>query len=80
MLSFELCSEEDVYSMLQGVEICKLAVSLGTAETLIEHPYSMTHLNSPPKESLGISKRLIRPSGGLEDVDDIMDDLKHALS
>ena len=80
MLSFELCSEEDVYSMVQGVEICKLAVSLGTAETLIEHPYSMTHLNFPKKESLGISKRLIRLSVGLEDVDDIMDDLKHALS
>lgn len=80
MLSFELCSEEDVYSMLQGVKICKLAVSLGTAETLIEHPYSMTHLNFPKKESLGISKRLIRLSVGLEDVDDIMDDLKHALS
>jgi cystathionine gamma-lyase (EC 4.4.1.1) len=52
MLSFELCSEEDVYSMVQGVEICKLAVSLGTAETLIEHPYSMTHLNFPKKNLL----------------------------
>jgi Cystathionine beta-lyases/cystathionine gamma-synthases len=51
MLSFELCSEEDVYSMVQGVEICKLAVSLGTAETLIEHPYSMTHLNFPKRIS-----------------------------
>jgi len=79
MLSFELRKEDDVYTLLNNVKLCKIAVSLGTTETLIEHPYTMTHMNFPEKEEKGISKCLIRLSVGLEDIRDIISDLKQAL-
>jgi len=79
MLAFELRNEDDVYTLLDNVKLCKVAVSLGTTETLIENPYTMTHLNFPEKEDSGISKSLIRLSVGLEDVRDIISDLKQAL-
>ena len=58
------------------------AVSLGDAETLIQHPASMTHSTYTPEERAahGIGDGLIRLSVGLEDVQDILDDLDGALS
>ncbi len=79
MISFIMKREEDVKQLLGRVELCALAVSLGSVETLIEHPYSMTHNNYPEKEQLGINKRLIRLSVGIEEVEDIIADLKNAM-
>jgi methionine-gamma-lyase len=59
-----------------------LAVSLGDAESLIQHPASMTHSALSNEEQLeaGISKGLIRLSVGLEDAEDLIDDLKEAFA
>lgn len=67
--------------LLNSLELCVLAVSLGDCETLIQHPASMTHSPYTPKEraEAGISEGLIRISVGLEDPEDIIDDLKQGL-
>ena len=64
------------------IELCSIAVSLGDAETLIEHPASMTHSPYSPEERLeaGISDGLIRLAVGLENVEDIIADLDQALN
>ena len=64
------------------MKLCTLAVSLGDAETLIQHPASMTHSPYTPEERLaaGISDGLIRLSVGLEDVNDIINDLNQAFT
>lgn len=82
MISFELQGGfEAGKSVLNHVELCRLAVSLGDAETLIEHAASMTH-STYTKEELaeaGISEGLVRLSVGLEDPEDIIADLTQAL-
>jgi methionine-gamma-lyase len=67
--------------LMNSVELCSLAVSLGDTETLIQHPASMTHSPYTPEEraASGISEGLVRLSVGLEDAGDIIDDLKNAL-
>ena len=61
--------------------LCERAVSLGDAETLIQHPASMTHSTYTPEERAehGISDGLVRLSVGLEEVSDILEDLHQAL-
>lgn len=68
--------------LMNSVKLCTLAVSLGAVETLIEHPASMTHAIVPKKEreKAGITDTLVRLSVGIEDIDDIIDDLKQALA
>jgi methionine-gamma-lyase len=68
--------------MLNKLKLAKLAVSLGDAETLIQHPASMTHSVYTPEERAehGISEGLVRISAGLEAVGDIIADLEQALS
>ena len=68
-------------SFLERVEIFSLAESLGGVESLIEHPAIMTHTSLPKevKEKLGISDELIRMSVGIENVDDLIDDLEKSL-
>ncbi len=68
-------------SFLEKLEIFSLAESLGGVESLIEHPAIMTHVSLPNevKEKLGISDELIRISVGIENVDDLIDDLEKAL-
>ncbi len=63
---------------LENVEYFSLAESLGGVESLIEHPAIMTHASIPPKirQQLGITDNLIRLSVGIEDVDDLISDLK----
>jgi len=58
-----------------------LAESLGGVETLMTHPSSMTHASVPPERraAIGLSDSLVRISAGIEDVQDLIDDLKHAL-
>ena len=71
----------DAKQMLERCELFSLAESLGGVESLIEHPGLMTHASLPPamRASLGISDGLIRLSVGVEAVDDLIADLKHAL-
>lgn len=68
--------------MLERVQIFALAESLGGVESLIEHPAIMTHASVPADQrtKLGISDGLVRLSVGIEDVDDLIADLKQALS
>ncbi len=67
--------------VMDNVNLSLLAVSLGGIETLIQHPASMTHskLSKDAKEKAGISDGLVRLSVGIEDVEDIIQDLKQAL-
>lgn len=83
VIAFELKGTlKDGETFINNTELCTLAVSLGDAETLIQHPASMTHSPYTPEEraAAGISDGLIRISIGLEDVNDIINDLKHAFS
>ena len=68
--------------LMNNVKVCTLAVSLGDAETLIEHPASMTHKQLSREERLnaGITDGLVRLSIGLEDAKDIINDLDQALN
>jgi cystathionine gamma-lyase len=72
---------DDARRMLERCELFSLAESLGGVESLIEHPGLMTHASLPPamRASLGISDGLIRLSVGVEAVDDLIADLRHAL-
>ncbi len=67
--------------LMNSVRLCTLAVSLGSVETLIEHPASMTHAVVPKEERLrtGLTDSLVRLSVGIEDAEDIIDDLHNAL-
>ena len=67
---------------LENTRIFALAESLGGVESLIEHPAIMTHASVPPdiRASLGISDGLVRLSVGIEDIDDLLDDLETALN
>ena len=82
MMSIELKADRDkVAAALNKLQLCTIAVSLGDAETLVEHAASMTH-STYTKEELaasGISEGLVRISVGLEDADDIIADMKAVL-
>lgn len=68
-------------SFLNALEMCVRAVSLGTVDTLVSHPASMTHVSVPKEERLkfGITDGLIRISVGIENIEDIIADFKQAL-
>jgi methionine-gamma-lyase len=68
--------------VMDSVELCTLAVSLGDVDTLIEHPASMTHSTYAMNElqAVGIDPAMIRLSVGLEDIDDIIADLRQAMA
>jgi cystathionine gamma-lyase len=74
-------SLDDTRRVLERCELFALAESLGGVESLIEHPGLMTHASLPAamRASLGISDGLIRLSVGVEDVNDLIDDLRQAL-
>ena len=83
MLSFELKGGLNAgIDLMNNISFCTLAVSLGTADTIIQHPASMSHLPVPKEERLkfGITDGLIRLSVGIENVEDIIDDLSNALN
>ncbi len=73
---------EAAKKFLDNIQLALLAVSLGGVETLIQHPASMTHAKVPKEAKLkaGITDDLIRLSVGIEDVEDIIADLEHALA
>lgn len=83
MISFGLKGGFDAgKKMLDNVHLALLAVSLGGVESLIQHPASMTHskVSAEDKQKAGITDDLIRLSVGIEDVNDIIADLNHALN
>jgi len=82
MISFELTGGYDAGTkMMNRLKLVSRAVSLGDAETLIQHPASMTHATYTVEEraAYGISEGLVRLSVGLEDIEDILDDIRQAL-
>ena len=82
MQSFELKGGVKAgHRFINGVELCLLSVSLGSTDTLIQHPASMTHAIVPRDMGLkiGITNGLVRISVGIEDAEDIMADLDEAL-
>jgi methionine-gamma-lyase len=83
MLSFELKEgmQAGVHFM-NKLQMCTRTVSLGTVDTLLSHPASMTHYSVPKeqREKYGITDGLIRMNVGIENVQDILADLEQALS
>jgi len=84
MLSFTLKDDrvEKAIQLMESVELFSLAESLGGVESLINHPASMTHASVPKEERVksGLVDSLIRLSIGVEDVDDLLEDLNQALN
>jgi cystathionine beta-lyase/cystathionine gamma-synthase len=81
MLSFDVGSFEAARRVCNGVRLMALAESLGGVETLICHPASMTHASVPKerREAIGLTDSLVRISVGIEDPQDLVDDLATAL-
>jgi methionine-gamma-lyase len=83
MLSFEIKGGiEAGRKLMDNVKLCSLAVSLGATDTLIQHPASMTHACVPleVRKNVGITDGLVRLSVGIEDSEDIIEDLEQALA
>jgi len=83
MLSFELKGGVKAGKRLMNrVKVCQLVTSLGTVDTLIQHPASMTHVNVPLQRRIesGITDGLVRMSVGIEDAEDIIRDLEQGLA
>jgi cystathionine beta-lyase/cystathionine gamma-synthase len=81
MLSFEVASLDAARQVLNRFKLMALAESLGGVETLVCHPASMTHASVPPERRarIGLSDALIRISAGIEDIQDLIEDLEQAL-
>jgi cystathionine beta-lyase/cystathionine gamma-synthase len=83
MMSFTLQDDsiENATRVLSSTRLFALAESLGGVESLINHPASMTHASIPRDERIknGLSDSLIRLSVGIEDADDLVEDLKNAI-
>jgi len=82
MVSFELKGTiEAVNNFLKRIKVFALAESLGGAASLAEHPATMTHASMPEdyRKRVGITDELIRLSVGLENIDDLIEDLRQAL-
>jgi cystathionine gamma-lyase/cystathionine beta-lyase len=84
MISFTLKSNsfDDASTLAKSVEVFSLAESLGGVESLLSHPASMTHASIPKeeREKTGIVDSLLRLSVGVEDIEDLIEDLNQALS
>jgi cystathionine beta-lyase/cystathionine gamma-synthase len=82
MITFETGSLKNANKMLKKLHICSLGESLGGVETLISHPATMTHaaLGKKGRKAIGITDGMVRISVGIEDVQDILDDLEAGLA
>ena len=82
MLSIELKEKYDVKKFLNSLKYFPLAESLGGVESLIDHPASMTHASIPKeeREKIGLSDGLLRISVGIENIEDLIADLRQALN
>jgi cystathionine beta-lyase/cystathionine gamma-synthase len=81
MISFDVVTLENARTVLNHLKLCSLAESLGGVETLISHPATMTHSSVPAdvRQRIGITDGLIRISVGIEDAEDLINDLDQAL-
>jgi cystathionine beta-lyase len=81
MMSFELYEEYDIRTFFKSLKLVALAESLGGVESLVCHPASMTHASIPfeVRQKVGITEGLIRLSPGIENAEDIIDDLQQAI-
>jgi cystathionine beta-lyase/cystathionine gamma-synthase len=81
LISLELGTLDRARTLLEGVRLMSLAESLGGVETLISHPATMTHASVPPerRQQIGVTDDLVRISVGIEDVEDLREDLAQAL-
>jgi cystathionine beta-lyase/cystathionine gamma-synthase len=81
MLAFDVGTEAAARRVCNRVRLMALAESLGGVETLICHPASMTHASVPPERraAIGLTDSLVRISAGIEDPQDLIDDLRQAL-
>ncbi len=81
MISCDLGDMELAKKLLKNVKIFTLGESLGGVESLINHPASMTHASVPKKdrEAMGLTDSLVRFSVGIEDVEDLIEDIKQAI-
>lgn len=81
MISFELNENYDIKVFFESLELIMLAESLGGVESLVCHPATMTHASIPEdiRKKVGITDGLIRLSVGIENIDDILSDLKQAI-
>ena len=81
MISFVLNEKYDYRKFFKNLKLITLAESLGGVESLVCHPASMTHAAIPAdiRKKVGIVDELIRFSVGIEDADDLIDDLKQAI-
>ena len=84
MISFTLKgnSMEEAFKMASSTKVFSLAESLGGVESLIGHPASMTHASIPEnlREKSGVVNSLLRLSVGIEDISDLLEDLKQAIN
>jgi cystathionine gamma-synthase len=81
MISFEVESRELALHILKSLKLIKFAESLGGTETLLTYPTTQTHADVPEETRLknGITDRLLRLSAGIEDKEDLIDDLRQAI-
>lgn len=82
MITFETGSLKNANKMLKKVRLCSFGESLGGVETLISHPATMTHagLGEKARREIGITDGMVRISVGIENVEDILEDLDQALN
>jgi cystathionine beta-lyase/cystathionine gamma-synthase len=82
MITFETGSLKNANRMLKKLRVCSLGESLGGVETLISHPATMTHaaLGEKGRKAIGLTDGMVRISVGIEDLQDILDDLEVGLS
>ena len=81
MMTLDLLSQENANRFLQKVRVFSLAESLGGVESLTNHPFTMTHGSVPAdvKQAMGLTDGMVRLSCGIEDVEDLIEDLEGAL-
>ena len=82
MISFDIKGgEKEAFRFLDNLNLVKLAVSLGGTESLACHPFSMTHadVSIETKNMIGMKESLVRLSVGIEDSDDLINDIKSSL-
>jgi cystathionine gamma-lyase/cystathionine beta-lyase/cystathionine gamma-lyase/homocysteine desulfhydrase len=82
MLTFEVATPDEARRVLNRFKLMALAESLGGVETLVCHPATMTHASVPPerRQAIGLTDSMVRISVGIEDVEDLKNDLNQALS
>lgn len=82
MIAFDIKgTEKEAFTFLNNLKLIKLAVSLGSTESLVQHPATMTHTGLCPdlKEKIGITEGLVRLSVGVEHFEDLIEDIRNGL-